>query len=161
MDDIAYTFKSLRHELIRHHFWHIEIDEKAVTHARRKGRKGMLLAAENRLRKSVGAANLPFDGRQTPMLGNSLFYAQHATATCCRKCMFEWYGIEIGRDLTEEEIAYFTELVMRFVNERLPQLTEEGERIPRTAVRRATKKQPTLAAQPALKGLMERSNASK
>src|SRR5262245_12034807 len=82
--DIQYTFAALRYELIRHHFWHIDIDEKAVLHARRKGKAGMRLAAEKRIRASVGAAEPSYDGRQTPMQGNAIYYAQHAVAACCR-----------------------------------------------------------------------------
>jgi hypothetical protein len=130
LNDAAYTFQTLKYELIRHHFWHIEIDQKAVNHARRKGKIGMRLAAETRIRKSVGDAHPTFDGRQTPKSGNALFYAQHATASCCRKCIEEWHGIEMGRELSLEEIAYLTELVVLFIEERLPSLTDEGEKVP-------------------------------
>src|SRR5712671_4659068 len=37
-NDAQYTFDALRHELIRHHFWHIPLSEYAVNYARRKGR---------------------------------------------------------------------------------------------------------------------------
>ncbi len=33
------------------------------------------------------------DGRQTPREGNTIFYAQHATASCCRTCIEYWHGI--------------------------------------------------------------------
>ena len=36
--DVAYTFAALKNEMIRHHFFHKEIDEKAIRHAYRKGR---------------------------------------------------------------------------------------------------------------------------
>lgn len=29
------------------------------------------------------------DGKQTPMHGHPVFIAQHATATCCRSCLFK------------------------------------------------------------------------
>jgi hypothetical protein len=82
--DAAYTFAALKYELIRHHFWHVEIDLKAVNHARRKGKVGVRAAAENRVRKSVGPAEPPFDGRQTPRegSGNIIYYAQHVCPTC-------------------------------------------------------------------------------
>ncbi|MEY2414049.1 MAG: hypothetical protein QOD84_2655 [Acidobacteriaceae bacterium] len=131
LQDVAHTFAMLKLEMIRHHFWHLQIDPKAVKHARRKGKIGMRAAAENRSRKSVGPAEPSFDGRQTPKSGNSLFYAQHATATCCRKCIQEWHGVPVGKELTNDEVNYFTELLMLFVNERLPQLTEDGEKLPR------------------------------
>ena len=30
------------------------------------------------------------DGRQTPMRNHPVFIAQHATGTCCRKCLEKW-----------------------------------------------------------------------
>lgn len=36
----------------------------------------------------------------------------------------------MGRELNPKEIAYFTNLVMLFIDERLPHLTEDGEKIP-------------------------------
>lgn len=130
--DVGYTFTALKHELIRHHFWHVEIDDKAVAHARRKGRIGLKEAVFHRIGKSIGPAQPSFDGRQTPRegSGNSIFYGQHATASCCRKCVEEWHGIPMGRELTEQEINYLSQLVMLYLEERLPQLTEEGEHIP-------------------------------
>src|SRR6266516_3662488 len=130
-DDAPYTFRTMKYELVRHHFWHLGIDQQALNHARRKGRVGMRLAAEKRIRKSVGPAEPPFDGRQTPKSGNALYYAQHATATCCRKCILEWHAIAPGRALTEEEITYMTELVLLYIDERLPILAEDGEKVPR------------------------------
>jgi Domain of unknown function (DUF4186) len=133
LSDVNYTINALKHELIRHHFWHVEIDQKAINHARRKGKSEMRVAAQNRIRKSVGSAQHPREGRQTPKenSGNAIFYAQHATACCCRKCMEYWHYIPLGRELTEQEIGYFTDLVMLYIEERLPILTEHGEKVPR------------------------------
>jgi Domain of unknown function (DUF4186) len=130
LKDLKYTFKSLKYELIRHHFWHLEIDLRAVNYARRKGTTALQVAAEKRIRSSVGPAQPWRDGTQTPKSGNPLYYAQHATATCCRKCIQYWHGVETGRDLSEEEIQYFTALVNMFVEDRLPNLTESGEKVP-------------------------------
>jgi hypothetical protein len=60
--DAAYTFAALKYELVRHYFWHVEIDLRAENHARRKGKRGLQGAAEQRLRKAVGPAEPPFDG---------------------------------------------------------------------------------------------------
>jgi hypothetical protein len=135
--DAPYTFQSLKFELIRHHFWHIDIDEKAVNYARRKGISGLHEAVRNRLRHSVGSANNIYDGRQTPMegSGNPIHYAQHATASCCRKCMEYWHNMPRSQDLTEEQIEYLAELAMMYLVERLPDLTEDGEHVP--PIRRA------------------------
>jgi len=132
--DAAFTFENLRYEYIRHEFWCRPFDQHAVNHALRKGRTGLQVAAEQRIRNSVGPGTPPgtptFDGRQTPPNGNVLFYAQHATATCCRRCIAEWHGIPRDQDLTEEQIAYLSGLLMRYVEERLPDLPDEGQKVP-------------------------------
>jgi hypothetical protein len=128
--DVDYTFQALRFELIRHYFWHIDIDDRAVAHARRKGRARLRKAVEKRITKSIGPAEPSFDGRQTPVAGNSIYYAQHATASCCRKCLEEWHGVPLGRLLTDDELGYLSDLAMRFIDDRLPDLTEAGEKVP-------------------------------
>jgi hypothetical protein len=139
--DIEHTFAELKQEFIRHHFWHLRIDETADKHARRKGRVLLATAGRQRLRSSVAKAEPARDGQQTPMSGNILYYAQHATACCCRTCMEYWHNIPKGRELTEVEIHYFAELMMRFVAERMPQLPDEPEKIPRRSnARRAPSK---------------------
>ncbi len=108
LSDVDYTFEALKFELIRHFFWHIEIDEDAVLHGRRKGLAGLRKAVPHRIRISIAAAQPIFDGRQTPRHGNVIYYAQHATASCCRKCVEEWHGIPQGRPLTDNEVAYLS-----------------------------------------------------
>lgn len=128
--DVKYTLEALKWEYWRHHYWHIEIDQKAVNHARRKGKIALRVAAAKRLRQSVGNAEPFHDGQQTPKTGNTLYYAQHATATCCRKCIEDWHGVQMGKALTDGQINYFTDLLMLYIEERLPSLTETGEYIP-------------------------------
>jgi len=130
LNDLDYTFRSLKYELIRHHFWHLEFDPRAKNYARRKGRLALKIAAEHRIRKSVGPVEPFRDGTQTGKTGNPIYYGQHATATCCRKCIEYWHGIERGRELTEEEIGYFAALVNMFLDERLPDLKDDGEKVP-------------------------------
>jgi hypothetical protein len=130
LDDAAYTFRMLKTEFIRHHFWHTPIDQRALNPARRKGVRGMRAAAEHRIRSSVAAAEPFRDGQQSPVNGTARFYAKHATATCCRRCIEEWHAIPPHRALTEDEIQYLTQLVTLYIGERLPDLTEEGEHVP-------------------------------
>ena len=56
------------------------------------------------------------DGKQTPMKGHPVFIAQHATATCCRKCIQKWHGIEKGRALNEEEMEFILALIMGWID---------------------------------------------
>jgi hypothetical protein len=155
--DADFTFRSLRHELVRHHFWHVEIDEEARLHARRKGTVGLKEAAEKRIRKYIGIPEPVRDGRQTPFGGNILYYAQHALACCCRTCMEYWHGIPKGTPLSEEQISYFTDLMLRYIDERMPNLTEYGEKIP---PRRRASSDHSLAAPPTDASLPAAASAS-
>ncbi|MBN1912418.1 MAG: DUF4186 domain-containing protein [Pirellulales bacterium] len=58
------------------------------------------------------------DGRQTPMRGHPVFVAQHATATCCRKCLARWHHIPAGRQLEPEEIDYVIDILRRWLTNR-------------------------------------------
>jgi len=128
--DADYTFEALKFELIRHHYWHLQVDERARNHALRKGRHRLREALEHRLRKYVAGARPPFDRRQTPRSGQVIFYAQHATASCCRVCIEEWHGIPQGRALTETELSYLRDLAWRYISERMPDLPDEPQRVP-------------------------------
>jgi hypothetical protein len=130
LDDVDFTFASLEHEFIRHHFWHEGFDEKALNHARRKGRTQLYAAALHRLEKSVGHGADAFDGRQTPFKGNTIYFAQHAVAACCRTCIEYWHGIERDRSLNEQELSYLHGLVVRFLQTRLPELPDEPQKVP-------------------------------
>ena len=44
------------------------------------------------INKRVRVYNNKKDGKQTPMKGHPVFIAQHATATCCRNCLYKWRG---------------------------------------------------------------------
>ena len=133
LNDVGHTVASLERELIRHVYWHKSIDQRALNHALRKGVSGMREAVIKRLRNSVGPpkSKLPRDGRQTRFSENTIFYAQHATATCCRKCIEAWHGIDKENALTEEQIGYMTNLVMHYIEKRVPNLGQRGVKVPR------------------------------
>ena len=128
--DVAHTFAALKNEMIRHFFFHGELDERAVRHAQRKGRVQLKEAARHRLGKYLSPATPARDGRQTPFAGNAIYYAQHATATCCRTCLEYWHDIPKGQELTAEEEAYCAALVDCFLDERLPELADTPIRVP-------------------------------
>ena len=46
------------------------------------------------------------------MRGHPVFIAQHATATCCRNCLYKWHKIQAGIELTEEQKEYIVNLIM-------------------------------------------------
>lgn len=55
------------------------------------------------------------DGHQTPYKGHPVFIAQHATATCCRKCLNKWYKIDLNKTLTYEEITDISNIIMKWI----------------------------------------------
>lgn len=59
--------------------------------------------------------NISNDGKQTPMRGHPVFVAQHATATCCRECIYKWHRIPKNRKLTNEEIDYLVDVIMTYI----------------------------------------------
>lgn len=130
LDDASFTFATLQFEMIRHHFWHAPFDDRAVNHAKRKGRNLLHAAAKKRVVSSVGRAAGPYDGRQTPFAGNTIYFAQHAVAACCRTCIEYWHGIERTRDLTDDEIEYFVALINCYLDERLPDLGDTPVHVP-------------------------------
>jgi Domain of unknown function (DUF4186) len=95
-----------------------------------------------RLSKYLAVAEPPRDGRQTPLEGNAIYYAQHATATCCRTCLEYWHHIPKGRPLTPEELDYFATLIDLFLV--CSQCTQTGQ----TASRRARRYPGRLIAEP-------------
>ena len=126
LKDVDYTIQAIQYEMIRHVYWHKTIDEHAMALARKKGFQQLRIDAEKRIIKYVSpASNEIFrDGIQTPFKGNLIYYAQHGTATCCRKCAEEWHGIDRNRPLTQDEIKYMVDLVMLYIKKRVPDLTE-------------------------------------
>ncbi|WP_019914319.1 DUF4186 family protein [Paenibacillus sp. HW567] len=130
VNDVDYKFHIMKKEMIRHHFWHVTIDQKAINYAKRKGRIKLTESVKSRLKSSVGSASPYRDGQQTPFKGNPIYYAQHATATCCRRCIEEWHDIPKGRELTESELEYMCTLVNKYLSERIPSITEGGEKVP-------------------------------
>ena len=66
--------------------------------------------------KRLAGASIINDGKQTPMRQvHPAFIAQHATATCCRSCLYKWHGIAKGRELTKHEIDYIVTIIMKWI----------------------------------------------
>jgi predicted transcriptional regulator len=120
----------LRKEYWRDSWFRRPIDVRAKNHALRKGENLLREYAKGRIRSSVGPAQPYRDGFQTPYAGNIVFYAQHAVAACCRNCIEVWHGIPKGKNLADQDIAYLTELVMKYVDVVMPELDEDGIHVP-------------------------------
>ena len=55
------------------------------------------------------------DGKQTPMKGHPVFIAQHATGTCCRRCLEKWHHIRKNKNMTEDDIKYVVDIIMSWI----------------------------------------------
>ncbi len=65
--------------------------------------------------KRIAPGNIPNDGKQTPMKGHPVFIAQHATATCCRNCLYKWHNISKNKVLNASEINYIVSLIIEWI----------------------------------------------
>lgn len=68
--------------------------------------------AKDFVAKRLAPAVIPNDGRQTPMRGHPVFIAQHATACCCRGCLYKWHKIAPGTALTAAQQAYIVGMLL-------------------------------------------------
>lgn len=71
--------------------------------------------AEDFVAQRLAPANIPNDGRQTPMRHHPVFIAQHATATCCRGCLAKWHHITPGVELTADQQWHIVNLIMAWL----------------------------------------------
>ena len=92
---------------------------KDIEYINQKGFDTIYSHARDFIKKRIAPAEIANDGKQTPMRGHPVFIAQHATATCCRGCLNKWYGIDKNRVLTNDEINYIVNIILKWIEERL------------------------------------------
>jgi Domain of unknown function (DUF4186) len=80
-----------------------------------KGLDVILAHGADFISKRLAPAEPRNDGRQTPMRSHPIFVAQHATATCCRRCLEKWHSIPRGRELAAEERDYVVAVLKRWL----------------------------------------------
>lgn len=69
--------------------------------------------------KRLSLSFIPNDGKQTPMKGHPVFIAQHATATCCRKCLYKWHKIEENVALSQDQQDYIVLVIMKWLKKQM------------------------------------------
>lgn len=84
-----------------------------------KGMETIALHAKDFVAKRLADKSLFKDGKQTPMRGHPVFIAQHATATCCRECLFKWHHIEQNHVLSETEQEYVVSVIMAWIEKQM------------------------------------------
>lgn len=73
------------------------------------------------IKNRIAPAEIPNDGKQTPMRGHPVFIAQHACACCCRGCIEKWHKIPKGRELTQDEQTYLVSVIMEWITRQIKQ----------------------------------------
>lgn len=103
MRDLDELFAALQRSRFRSRF---RLGPKDQAYLDRKGLEVVLHEARRFVVTRLAPAEPLNDGKQTPLRGHPAFVAQHATATCCRRCLAKWHRIPQARPLTETEIEY-------------------------------------------------------
>lgn len=106
------TLDSLSKSKFRNSF---KLSEKDKLYISEKGMDIVKSHAYDFINKRLSKSVIPNDGKQTPMKGHPVFIAQHATATCCRKCLYKWHKISQNKELTNEEIDYIVNVIIRWI----------------------------------------------
>lgn len=83
-----------------------QLNGKDLEYFKSKGIDTILQHGSDVLNIRLAPANPKNDTKQTPYKGHPIFIAQHATATCCRKCLEKWHHIECGKELNQNDKQY-------------------------------------------------------
>lgn len=110
--DIEIILSELSKSKFRNSF---KLKNKDIEYINTKGFDTIEKHAYDFIKKIISPSVILNDGKQTPMKGHPVFIAQHATATCCRNCLYKWHKIEPGRDLSSDEEKYIVDLIMEWL----------------------------------------------
>jgi len=108
MRDIDELFAALARSGFRSRF---KLGAKEAQYLREKTPATILEHARQFIVSRLASPEPANDGKQTPMRNHPAFIAQHATATCCRKCLEKWHHIPRGTSLTGEEVDYIVKII--------------------------------------------------
>lgn len=119
-DDTIYDHTQLFERLAQSDFRRsFHLKPKDLAYIREKGLDTIRKHATDFVAKRLAPADIPNDGKQTPMRGHPVFLAQHATACCCRGCFQKWHHIPAGRALSPVEQKYAVSVLMEWIEREL------------------------------------------
>ena len=96
-----------------------KLKQKDIDYTNQKGLDVIENHAKDFISKRIAPAFIVNDGKQTPMKGHPVFIAQHATATCCRKCINKWHKFKMNTELTSEQQQYIVNLIMHWIKSQI------------------------------------------
>lgn len=91
------------------------LKQKDIEYIDKKGMNTIRNHACDFIEKRLAPKYIKNDGKQTPMKNHPVFIAQHATATCCRNCLYKWHHIQKNKELTDKEQEYIVNLIMEWI----------------------------------------------
>ena len=99
------------------------LNNKMIDYVNSKGLNVIKEHAYDFVNKRLKKYDYKKDGKQTPMKQvHPVFIAQHACACCCRGCIEKWYGIDKYRDLSEKEINYIVNVIIKWINKEVKKI---------------------------------------
>lgn len=118
LDLSADAWADLQARLARSRFRsRFRLDARDAAYAADRGSAVLRGHAREFVERRLAPAAPRNDGRQTPMRGHPVFVAQHATATCCRRCLARWHGIPAGRALDADEVDYVVDVLAAWLGD--------------------------------------------
>lgn len=112
MENINMMLEKLSYSKFRSSF---KLSKKLREYTLEKGMETIKRHAYDLIKKNLSPKDILNDGKQTPMKCHPVFIAQHATATCCRNCLYKWYKIPKNRELTNTEIDYIVSIILKWI----------------------------------------------
>lgn len=96
-----------------------KLSEEDKEYVKNTSRISLRYEIKTLLKRRIGNNIVFFDGKQTPLSGDPISVAQHATCCCCRKCLNKYHGIMIGTLLKDYQISYFCDLIMLWIDRQM------------------------------------------
>ena len=88
---------------------------KELEYIKDKGLDTIYSHACDFIRDRVAPAEPVNDGKHTPMRDHPVFIAQHATASCCRGCLYKWYHIKPHTQLNDSQQEMIVQVIMAWI----------------------------------------------
>ena len=117
---IEEAFEKLARSPFRSRF---HLSPKDKEYAEKLGTNALRTHAEDFIRTRLAPAEIPNDGKQTPMRGHPVFVAQHACACCCRGCLNKWYHVPLSTALSPAQQEKIADLLMAWIARELKNFT--------------------------------------
>lgn len=95
------------------------LSQKEKEYVRQKGLDVIRAHACDFVAARLAPAVIANDGRQTPMKGHPVFVAQHACACCCRGCLYKWYKVKPGTELSKAQQEKIVNLLMAWIEQQM------------------------------------------